>query len=214
MVALSACRSGDSRDRDRLAVNYFRRLFHDAAGDQSRLSAAHEGRSYRRPRDRPDLRSLRQLGACRGSGSRGYSFDRAAFATQSPRDRRHPIAKTCLQLLHRSITLLRCGFTPVYALLGRFLPRLKAASGRPPFLAMTVRVRPTATRGPPFLIFRSCLCTSWVSRGECAPAEVGLCGFLGCRPTLEGLQQRRRLATEYIGQDQAPVREVAFSHGA
>jgi hypothetical protein len=35
--------------------------------------------------------------------------------------------ETCLQLLHRSITLLRCGFTPVYALLGRFLPRLKAA---------------------------------------------------------------------------------------
>ena len=64
MVALSACRSGDSRDRDRLAVDHFRRLFHDAAGDQSRLSAAHEGRSYRRSRDRPDLR-LRQLGACR-----------------------------------------------------------------------------------------------------------------------------------------------------
>ena len=42
-------------------------------------------------------------------------------------------AETYLQLLHRSITLLRCGFTPVYALLGRFLPRLKAASGRPPF---------------------------------------------------------------------------------
>jgi hypothetical protein len=33
-----------------------------SAGDQSRLSAAHEGRSHRRPRDRPDLRSLRQLG--------------------------------------------------------------------------------------------------------------------------------------------------------
>jgi hypothetical protein len=80
---------------------------------------------------------------------------------------RRSIAKSCLQLLHRGIILLRCGFTPVYALLGRFLPRLKAASGRPPFLAMTVRVRPTATRGPPFLIFRSCLCTSWVSRGEC-----------------------------------------------
>ena len=42
-------------------------------------------------------------------------------------------AETCLQLLRRSITLLRCGFTPVYALLGRFLPKLKAASGRPPF---------------------------------------------------------------------------------
>ena len=41
-----------------------------------------------------------------------------------------------------------CGFTPVYALLGRFLPKLKAASGRPPFLAIIVRVRPTATRGP------------------------------------------------------------------
>jgi hypothetical protein len=63
----------------------------------------------------------------------GHSFDRAAFATLSPRDTRHPIAKRCLQLLRRNISLLRCGFTPVYALLGRFLPRLKAASGRPPF---------------------------------------------------------------------------------
>jgi hypothetical protein len=76
--------------------------------------------------------------------------------------------KTCLQLLHRSITLLRCGFTPVYALLGRFLPRLKAASGRPPFLAMTVRVRPIATRGPPRLIFRSCPRKSWASRSRTA----------------------------------------------
>jgi hypothetical protein len=42
-------------------------------------------------------------------------------------------AETFLRLLRRSIRLLRCGFTPVYALLGRFLPRLKAASGRPPF---------------------------------------------------------------------------------
>jgi hypothetical protein len=50
-----------------------------------------------------------------------------------------------LQLLHRTIIYMWCGFTPVYALLGRFLPRLKAASGRPPFLAMTVRVHPTAT---------------------------------------------------------------------
>jgi hypothetical protein len=73
------------------------------------------------------------------------AFDRAPFATLSPGDRGHPVAKACLQLLHRSITLLRCGFTPVYALLGRFLPRLKAASGRPPFLAITLWVRPTAT---------------------------------------------------------------------
>jgi hypothetical protein len=44
-----------------------------------------------------------------------------------------------------------CGFTPVYALLGRFLPRLKAALGRPPFFAMTVQVGPSATRRPPSL---------------------------------------------------------------
>ena len=42
-------------------------------------------------------------------------------------------AEARLPLLQRSIMLLRCGFTPVYALLGRFLPKLKAASGRPPF---------------------------------------------------------------------------------
>ena len=64
----------------------------------------------------------------------------------APVDLANDNGRTSLQLLHRSIMLLRCGFTPVYALLGRFLPRLKAASGRPPFLAMTVRVRPTATR--------------------------------------------------------------------
>src|ERR1700722_20442762 len=44
--------------------------------------------------------------------------------------------ETCLQLLRRSITLLRCGLRLAYALLGRFLPRLKAASERPPFWAM------------------------------------------------------------------------------
>ena len=65
MGALSAGRSGDGRHRDRLAVDHLRRLFDDPAGDQSRLSAAHEGRSHRRPRDRPDLRALRQLGARR-----------------------------------------------------------------------------------------------------------------------------------------------------
>ena len=55
--------SGDHGDRDRLAGGHFRRLFDDPAGDLSRISAAHEGRPYRRPRDRPDLCPLRQLGA-------------------------------------------------------------------------------------------------------------------------------------------------------
>jgi hypothetical protein len=53
-------------------------------------------------------------------------------------------------MLHRSIILLRCGFTPVYALLGRFLPRLRLRAAS--FLAITVLVRPTAAHGPPLLL--------------------------------------------------------------
>src|SRR6202044_3991221 len=43
-------------------------------------------------------------------------------------------------------------------------------------------------------------------KGKCAEAEVRLSRFLGRRPPLKGLQQRRRLATEEIGQDRAAVR--------
>ena len=39
----------------------------DPAGDLSRISAAHERRPHRRPRDRPDLCPLRQLGARRSA---------------------------------------------------------------------------------------------------------------------------------------------------
>ena len=61
--ALSAGRAGDGRDHHRVAVDHLRRLFPDAAGDQSRLPAAHERHPYRGARDRPDLRAVRQLGA-------------------------------------------------------------------------------------------------------------------------------------------------------
>ena len=58
-----ADRSCHRRHRHRLAVDHLRRLFDDPAGDQPRLSAAHEHRPYRRPGDRPDLCAVRQLGA-------------------------------------------------------------------------------------------------------------------------------------------------------
>jgi hypothetical protein len=77
--------------------------------------------SWRAPARRNSVRTS-QTQHCRGS--RAVSDPRIAPTTTG---------ETYLQLLHRSISLLRCGFTPVYALLGRFLPRLKAASGRPPF---------------------------------------------------------------------------------
>ena len=68
------------------------------------------------------------------------------------------------------IAALRCcgaGSRPYMPSLG-----VSSLNSRPPqgglLLAMTVRVRPTATRGPPLLILGSCPCKSWASRSTTA----------------------------------------------
>ena len=60
---------------------------------------------------------------------------------------RPPPKEMCLQLLLRSIRLLRCGLRHCICPPGRFLPSLKAASGRPASWAMAVPGSPNAGAG-------------------------------------------------------------------
>ena len=76
LVALSAGRVRDRRDRDRVAGDHLRRVFADAAVDPARLPAAREHLPHRQPRARADLRADRELDAGgRDAGRRGRVRD-------------------------------------------------------------------------------------------------------------------------------------------
>jgi hypothetical protein len=93
-------------------------------------------------------------------GDYAASFGMALSTNRKNRVLRARARETCLQLLRRSIRLLRCGLRLAYALLGRFLPRLKAASGRPPFWAMAPSGFAQRRRGRQ-VAFPSGFCPTW-----------------------------------------------------
>jgi len=63
--ALSAGRVRHHRDRDRLAIHHFRRVFSDPTGDAAWLSAPHAGDAHRQPREGSNLHPDRELAAGR-----------------------------------------------------------------------------------------------------------------------------------------------------
>ena len=74
MGALRHRRTCHPGDRHRLPVDHFGGVFADAPGHSTRIPAAAEHRSYGRTRNRPNLRSVRELGAGAGNADGGDRF--------------------------------------------------------------------------------------------------------------------------------------------